>query len=355
MYGRHGEAPLPIVAAMSPAHCFYAAIEAARIAFKYRTPVILLSDGYLANGAEPWRLPDVDVAARHLACRSPPSRPHLETARLLAVPARSRDARASVGDPGHAGPRAPHRRAREGRRHRQHLLRPRQPRAHDPAARRQGRGHRQRHPAPSRSMPTSGAELLVLGWGSTWGSIAAAVRRIRARGHKVAHAHLVHLNPFPRTSARCCAATAGARARDEPGPALAAGPGRVPRRRAVGEQGAGPAVQGRPRSKPPCSRARSDGTMTDTADPVTTTQGLDQRPGGPLVPGLRRLLDPHRGAAAHARARRAPREHGVRVGHRLRGPLPVLHEHLRHALRSTAGRRRSRPASRWPAPTSTCG
>ena len=60
MYGRHGEAPLPIVAARTPSHCFAVAIEAARLAVKYRTPVILLSDGYLANGAEPWRLPDLD-------------------------------------------------------------------------------------------------------------------------------------------------------------------------------------------------------------------------------------------------------------------------------------------------------
>ena len=60
MFGRHGEAPVPIVAAMSPSHCFYAAIESVRIALKYRTPVFLLSDGYLANGSEPWRLPDVE-------------------------------------------------------------------------------------------------------------------------------------------------------------------------------------------------------------------------------------------------------------------------------------------------------
>src|SRR3546814_11735319 len=58
-YGRHGESPLPILAASSPSNCFFVAIEAARIALKYRTPVILLSDGYLANGTEPWRLPDV--------------------------------------------------------------------------------------------------------------------------------------------------------------------------------------------------------------------------------------------------------------------------------------------------------
>ncbi len=61
MYGRHGEAPLPIVAARSPSHCFDAAFEAVRIALKYRTPVILLTDGYLANGAEPWLLPDLDA------------------------------------------------------------------------------------------------------------------------------------------------------------------------------------------------------------------------------------------------------------------------------------------------------
>ena len=61
LFGRHGEAPLPVVAASSPAHCFVAAIEAIRIAINYRTPVILLSDGYLANGSEPWRLPDIDA------------------------------------------------------------------------------------------------------------------------------------------------------------------------------------------------------------------------------------------------------------------------------------------------------
>src|SRR5690606_29053742 len=59
LYGRHGEAPLPVVASYTPAQCFHAAIEAARIALKYRTPVILLSDGYLANGSEPWLIPDV--------------------------------------------------------------------------------------------------------------------------------------------------------------------------------------------------------------------------------------------------------------------------------------------------------
>ena len=85
----------------SPSHCFDAAIEAVRLALKYRTPVILLTDGYLANGAEPWLLPDVDDAARHLgAVRRREPEPRGDG--LLAVPARPRDARPPVGDPGHA-------------------------------------------------------------------------------------------------------------------------------------------------------------------------------------------------------------------------------------------------------------
>ena len=95
LYGRHGEAPLPIVACYSPVHCFHAAIEAARIAVKYRTPVILLSDGYLANGSEPWRLPDVDGPPRHLgavpdrAQRHRPRRQRRCSGRTSATPTRS--------------------------------------------------------------------------------------------------------------------------------------------------------------------------------------------------------------------------------------------------------------------------
>ena len=99
MYGRHGEAPLPIVAARSPSHCFEVAIEAARIALTYRTPVILLSDGYLANGTEPWLLPDVGRPARpvgHLRHRAQPHR-RRRRAGVLALPARPRDAGPTVG------------------------------------------------------------------------------------------------------------------------------------------------------------------------------------------------------------------------------------------------------------------
>ena len=119
MYGRHGESPLPIVAANSPSHCFDAAIEAARIALKYRTPVILLSDGYLANGSEPWRLPDVDdlpdisvafaTEPNHTdADGNPEFWPYLRDPETLARP---------WAVPGTPGLDAPHRRPREGGRH----------------------------------------------------------------------------------------------------------------------------------------------------------------------------------------------------------------------------------------------
>ena len=189
MFGRNGEAPVPIVAPRSPADCFDAAIEAVRIATTYRTPVLLLSDGYLANGSEPWRLPDVDDAARHARSSSPPSRTPTDddgTAGLPALPARPGDAGPAVGRAGHAGPGAPHRRHREGRRHRRHLLRPGQPRPDGPAAPGQGRRHRRHASARSRSTTrrTDGrtADVLVLGWGSTYGPIAAAVRRARGAG-----------------------------------------------------------------------------------------------------------------------------------------------------------------------------
>ena len=134
MFGRNGESPVPIVAPRSPGDCFDAALEAIRIAVTYRTPVMLLSDGMLANGSEPWRIPEL--------AELPDDRPGLRdrdqprraatTRGVLALPARRGDAGAAVGDPRYAGPRAPHRRAGEGRRARQHLLRPGQPRLHGP-------------------------------------------------------------------------------------------------------------------------------------------------------------------------------------------------------------------------------
>jgi 2-oxoglutarate ferredoxin oxidoreductase subunit alpha len=204
MFGRNGEAPVPIVAPQSPSDCFDAAIEACRIALKYRTPVFLLSDGYLANGSEPWRLPD--VASCPTCASSTPPRPTARTARsgrTSATPrrspgrGRSRDARA----------RAPRRRHREAGRHRQHLVRPEEPRPDGPHPQAKVDGIARDIPPLEVDDPSGSARTLVLGWGSTYGPIGAAVRQVRARGIEVAQAHLRHINPFPPTPARCCGAT----------------------------------------------------------------------------------------------------------------------------------------------------
>ena len=148
LYGRHAEAPLPVVAAYSPSHCFEVAIEAARLALKYRTPVILLSDGYVANGSEPWKLPDLDTLPDiSVPFATEPNHERddgtLEFWPYLRDPGHPGP---PVGHPRHARPPAPHRRHREGRRHRQHLLRAGQPREDGAAAGGQDRRHRHRHP-----------------------------------------------------------------------------------------------------------------------------------------------------------------------------------------------------------------
>jgi 2-oxoglutarate/2-oxoacid ferredoxin oxidoreductase subunit alpha len=198
MYGRHGESPLPIVAAMTPAHCFDATIEAVRIALKYRTPVILLSDGYLANGAEPWKLPDVaDLPDISTAFATEPNRhnpdgttefwPYLRDEETLARPW------AVPGTPG-----LEHRigglEKQDGTGNISYDSTNHELMTRLRAAKVAG---------IAKDIPLvevdheEGADVLVLGWGSTFGAIGAAVRRVRARGLKVASAHVVHLNPFP--------------------------------------------------------------------------------------------------------------------------------------------------------------
>ena len=200
MYGRHGESPMPIVAARSPSHCFDAAIEAARIALKYRTPVLLLSDGYIANGSEPWRLPDVDDPARHLRRVRHRAQPHRcrRQPRVLALPPRPRHPGPAVGHARHPGPDAPHRRHREGGRHGQHQLRPGQPRAHGRAC---GRPRWPASPPTSRRSRSPATSTTPRCWSSAGARRGApstgAIGRLRNRGRKVAHAHLTHLNPFP--------------------------------------------------------------------------------------------------------------------------------------------------------------
>ena len=198
IHGRHGESPLPVVAAKSPAHCFDAAIESARLALKYRTPVILLTDGYLANGAEPWRLPDVGDL------------PDLRTDFATATNHRESDGRdvfwPYLRDPETlarpwAIPGTPELQHRIGGIEKQdgsgnisyqpdnheHMVRLRQARIDGMAADIDG----------LLLDEADGAELLVVGWGSTWGAITAGVRRLRRRGQRVSQAHMVHVNPLP--------------------------------------------------------------------------------------------------------------------------------------------------------------
>ncbi|MBV9040303.1 MAG: 2-oxoacid:acceptor oxidoreductase subunit alpha [Acidimicrobiia bacterium] len=198
LYGRHGESPLPILAASTPAHCFYAAIEAARIALKYRTPVILLSDGYLANSSEPWRIPDVDsLPAIDVPFATEPNHDGPESAQAFWPYLRDADTLARPW----AIPGTP------GLEHRIGGLEKQDgtgnvsydPLNHDRmvrvrAAKVAGIAN---DISPVEVDHEDGAELLVLGWGSTYGALAAGVQRTRARGKKVAQAHLVHLNPFP--------------------------------------------------------------------------------------------------------------------------------------------------------------
>jgi 2-oxoglutarate ferredoxin oxidoreductase subunit alpha len=199
MFGRHGEAPVPIVAPSSPADCFDAAIEAARIATKYRTPVFLLSDAYLANGSEPWLLPDVEsLPDLQVAFATEPNKadsdgtaafwPYLRDSTTLARPW------AVPGTPG-----LEHRiggiEKADGTGNISY-----DPSNHDTMVRlRQAKvdGIAADIPLLDVDDPTGDAEVLVLGWGSTYGPIGAAVRAVRDDGAKVAHAHLRHLNPLP--------------------------------------------------------------------------------------------------------------------------------------------------------------
>ncbi|MFE7409626.1 2-oxoacid:acceptor oxidoreductase subunit alpha [Streptomyces laurentii] len=197
MFGRNGEAPVPIVAPRTPADCFDAALDAARIALTYRTPVMLLSDGYLANGSEPWRIPDTselpDLTVQFaqgpnhtLADGTEVYWPYKRDPETLARPW------AIPGTPGL-----------------EHRI--------GGIEKQDGTGNISYDPANHEFMVRTrqakidgitvpdlevddpdGARVLVLGWGSTYGPITAAVRRLRAAGEPIAQAHLRHLNPFPR-------------------------------------------------------------------------------------------------------------------------------------------------------------
>jgi 2-oxoglutarate/2-oxoacid ferredoxin oxidoreductase subunit alpha len=198
MFGRNGEAPVPIVAPRSPADCFDTALEAARIATTYRVPVILLSDGYLANGSEPWRVPSVedlpDLAVEFASETNATAdgaevfHPYLRDPETLARP---------WAVPGTAG--LEHRiggiekaditgNISYDPANHDLMVRTRQAKVDAVAA---------TIPPTVVEDPSGGARVLVLGWGSTYGPIGAACRKVRATGTDVAQAHLRHLNPFP--------------------------------------------------------------------------------------------------------------------------------------------------------------
>ena len=194
LYGRHGEAPLPVLAVGSPGDAFATVIEAARIALKYMTPVIVLSDGYIANSAEPWLLPDLDalpdISVPFAAEPGPGGKfmPYRRDERTLAR--------------GWAVPGTPGLQHRVGGLEREDVT---GEVSYDPANHERMVRLRERKIAgiaddiPEVAVDADeGAELLVLGWGSTYAAIYAGVRQARARGAKLARAHLRHLNPFPR-------------------------------------------------------------------------------------------------------------------------------------------------------------
>jgi 2-oxoglutarate ferredoxin oxidoreductase subunit alpha len=197
LFGRNSESPVPVVAAATPGGCFDAAIEACRIALKYRTPVYLLSDAYLANGAEPWLIPDVaslpDISTDFATQPNdgnggflPYVRDPDTLARAWAIP----------GTPG-----LEHRIGGLEKADRTGDV-SYDPENHDLMTQLRA----QKVAGIANDVPElevdhdEGADLLVLSWGGTYGPVAAGVRRARKAGGKVAHAHLRYLNPFPRNT-----------------------------------------------------------------------------------------------------------------------------------------------------------
>jgi 2-oxoglutarate ferredoxin oxidoreductase subunit alpha len=194
LYGRNSESPVPVVAAATPSDCFFSAIEAARIALKYRTPVYLLSNAYLANGSEPWLIPEVDeLPDISTDFAAPPEdgspfQPYARDPETLARP--------------WAIPGTPGLEHRIGGLEKQDVTGnvSYDPDNHDLMVRLRARkiaGIAADIPELEVDDPDGDARVLVVGWGSTYGPIVAATRRLRGEGRKVAHVHLRHLNPFP--------------------------------------------------------------------------------------------------------------------------------------------------------------
>jgi 2-oxoglutarate ferredoxin oxidoreductase subunit alpha len=190
LFGRNSDSPVPVIAACSPGDCFDAALEAARIAVKYMTPVFLLSDGYLANGAEPWRIPKMaDLPDIPVRFRTDPQGffPYLRDGETLARPW------VRVGTPG-----LEH---RIGGIEKEDVTGnvSYSPANHELMVRARAAkvaGIAREIPPTNIRGPEVG-DVLIVGWGSTFGSISAALDELRARGRAVAHVHLRYLNPLP--------------------------------------------------------------------------------------------------------------------------------------------------------------
>ena len=200
LYGRNWESPVPVVAASTPSDCFDAAIEAVRIALKYRTPVFLLSDAYLANGSEPWCLPEVGSLPDISTTFATEPNQTATSGRTCATRRRS---------PAHGrsrGRRASSTASAASRSRTSPATSPTTPDNHEPhgsAARCQGRADRRRIPPIDVDGDAEGDELLVLGWGGTYGPIGAAVRRVRERGGKVGARASAPPQPVPAEPRGC--------------------------------------------------------------------------------------------------------------------------------------------------------
>jgi 2-oxoglutarate ferredoxin oxidoreductase subunit alpha len=190
LYGRNSDSPIPVIAAATPTDCFEAAFEAVRVAVKYMTPVILLTDGYLANGAEPWRIPDVDdLPELHVRFRTDPNGffPYLRDPATLSRP--------------WVVPGTPKLEHRVGGLEKDYLSGnvSYAPMNHEQMVRVRDRkvaGIAQEIPPTTVHGPEEG-DLLIVGWGSTFGAIAAATNELQEAGRKVSHVHLRYLNPLP--------------------------------------------------------------------------------------------------------------------------------------------------------------
>ncbi len=191
LFGRNGEAPIPVIAASTPADCFYVAFEACRIALEYMTPVILLSDAYVANGSEPWLIPimdDLSEIKNHIIKDGngilPFKRNKKQLARNWALP---------------GSPALEHRVGGLEKDEQTGNV------SYDPLNHHKMTELRhQRVDIIAESIPevkpygSKSGDILVLGWGSTFGSIRTAVNEARENGQSVAHVHLNHINPFPK-------------------------------------------------------------------------------------------------------------------------------------------------------------